>query len=56
MDFIAADPEMRLHRYDSKPALNTANVVEEAPSTPSETEHHHHGEKSYQPGGGRVDQ
>jgi hypothetical protein len=65
MDFIAADPEMRLHRYDSKQAHAQA-TVHDAPSTPSDTpggeqyphSHTGHGEKAYpvgNAGGSRVD-
>lgn len=61
MDFIAADPEMRLHRYDSKQA-HAQTTVHDAHSTPSDTpgaeQYPHNGEKAYpvgNAGGSRVD-
>ncbi|WVF69650.1 hypothetical protein IAT40_004429 [Kwoniella sp. CBS 6097] len=60
-DYVGTDPELRLHRIDSKPHLTSGDVIADSPHSPSHTESESN-EKIPQGavgnaavGGGRVD-
>jgi Amt family ammonium transporter len=57
-DYVGTDPELRLHRIESKPTLqtHTGDVVEADVSSSNSAQHEKVGRDAAAPGGGRVDQ
>ncbi|OCF58665.1 hypothetical protein L486_03155 [Kwoniella mangroviensis CBS 10435] len=58
-DYVGTDPELRLHRIDSRPQLTSGDVIAEAPHSPDGNSSHekvpHGAVGNAAAGGGRVD-